>query len=493
MYQRMSSAVLAGTVGIFVLSGAAGAQSHVHSSHEPPEPARSDSHEEARGQTLEGRTQERPAGHGMWMTALPGGWNLMGMAHGYPSATIAAPFSSDSPLRRNQLAFPHVAAMANVESSDARWVLRLMPNFEGLTLDDGEATFGGWGEGFIDARHPHTLLHEAMLSFNWWSAPGGGLSISAGRGFAPYGTGDPMYRPVLKYPTNHHLSQILERWTLNASWLSETGLGVEVGIFDGDEPEDWLDVSNIGNFGNSWSGRLSWRFGELAGITAPWEISTSYGRVRETHGAEEELTVLLNAALRHEASYGFGRLYGMVEASTSDPEDGDGYFSVLGEMQAGIGPGGRHRPYYRLEYATRPEYPREASTGDGFFRYDHDDHATGATRWLINSIGYGYDWTGLPLSARPFIEVHHSRVRHERGPEAVTPENLFGGNSFWTFSAGVRLFLGGGPMRMGTYGVLDPMTTSMRDAPRDMMMHEGMIHDTMSHDEDADGVHDGHP
>ncbi|MEX2570965.1 MAG: hypothetical protein WD737_06645 [Gemmatimonadota bacterium] len=399
------------------------------------------------------------AGHQMWMMTLPGGWHLMGMANVYPAATLAAPFSSDSPLHRTTLDLPHAAIMANLESPGSRWALRLMPNFEGLTLTEGEPTFGGWGEGFIDARHPHTILHEAMLSFNWWSAPGGALSISGGRGFAPYGTDDPMYRPALKYPTNHHLSQILERWTVNLTYLSEAGLGMEVGVFDGGEPVDPWDMSNFENFGNSWSGRLSYRFGEAGGAMAPWEASASYGSVRETHGTEEELTVLYNAALRHEAAYGFGHLYGLVEASTSDPDGEEGYFSLLGETQLGLGAESRHRPFYRVEYATRPEYEREQADGSDFFRYDHDDHAIGATRWLINTAGYGYDLTRLPVSARPFVEVSHNAIAHERGPARIAPEALLGGDSFWSFAAGVRVFLGGGPMRMGTYGVLDPMTT----------------------------------
>ena len=445
MLSRLLSALPVGAVALLLLSVPAGAQDHSMHAHD-------DHAEEA----------THADSHQMWMTMLPGGWHLMGMAHVFPSLTAAAPFASESPLSRTRAAFPHAALMANLESPDSRWVFRFMPNFEGITLADGEVSFGGWGEGFIDARHPHTLLHEAMLSFNWWEAPGGALSLSAGRGFAPYGTADPMYRPVLKYPTNHHLSQILERWTVNAAYLSDGGLGVEMGLFDGDEPEDWLDLGNIGNFGNSWSSRLSWRFGEVSGITAPWELSASYGRVRETHGGHEELTVLYNAALRHDARYEFGHLYGLVEASWSDPEDGEGYRSVVLEGQGSLGEGGRHRPFYRLEVATRPEYPREGADGDGFFRYDHDDHAVGATHWVIHSVGYTFDWTPLPLSARPFFEVGHHSVRAERGPASVAPEALFGGDRFWSLTMGARIFLGGGPMRMGTYGVLDPMSASMR-------------------------------
>jgi len=186
--------------------------------------------------------------------------------------------------------------------------------------------------------------------------------------------------------------------------------------------------------------------------------------VRETHGPHDEITVLRNAALRHEASYGFGRFYGLAEASVSDPEERDGYFSLLAETQVGLGAASRHRPFYRVEFATRPEYEREAASGPGFFRYDHDAHAIGATRWLINTVGYGFDMTDLPVSARPFVEASHNRVQLERGPTRLEPATLLGARSFWNLAAGVRIFLGGGPMRMGTYGVLDPMTVSMREA-----------------------------
>ena len=71
-----------------------------------------------------------------------------------------------------------------------------------------------WGEGFIDRRHPHTYLHELMFSFDDLLGKVDGaarLSLAAGKGFAPFGTDDPMVRPVLRYPVNHHLAQILER------------------------------------------------------------------------------------------------------------------------------------------------------------------------------------------------------------------------------------------------------------------------------------------
>ena len=258
--------------------------------------------------------------------------------------------------------------MANLESPSRRLVLRTTLNFEGVTLGSGELTYGGWGEGFIDKRHPHTLLHEAMLSWNLWEIAGGGLSLSAGRGFAPYGTDDPMARPGLKYPTNHHLSQVLERWTVNGIWRL-AGWSLEAGVFGGTEPEGPYDFSNIRSFPDSWSGRMTRRWTSGAGSATEWEASVSHARVTESRHGLEETSRLLNAALRRSGPAGPGMLYGLAEASRSDPEDSDGYTSLLAEMRYDAN---RHQPYLRLEYATRPEYARMGPTGsDDFFRYDH--------------------------------------------------------------------------------------------------------------------------
>jgi hypothetical protein len=37
-------------------------------------------------------------------------------------------------------------------------------NLEGLTIPQGELAPGNWGEGFVDRRHPHTYLHELILT-----------------------------------------------------------------------------------------------------------------------------------------------------------------------------------------------------------------------------------------------------------------------------------------------------------------------------------------
>ncbi len=118
-----------------------------------------------------------------------------------------------------------------------------------------------------------------------------------------------------------------------------------------------------------------------------------------------------------------------------------------------------------MELSTRPEYERDGAPGTpGFFRYDHE-HApvVGATRWLTSTIGYGPVLDGGRVAVMPFIELQHSRVRRERGD--ADPRALFGRAAFWSATAGFRLYLGGGAMRMGSYGALDPMTIPVGGAP----------------------------
>ena len=415
-----------------------------------------------------GVASAQQGGHEMWMRSLGGGWMAIGMAQAYPIGTTSLGAEEGSSLDVSELYLTQPAIMFNLESPGSRFSLRTTLNFEGITQEDGEVTFGGWGEGFLDRRHPHTLLHEFILSANFWNVAGGDVSVSAGKGFAPYGTDDPMSRPAVKYPTNHHLSQILERWTLNGVYLNG-GWSLEAGLFGGGEPEGPYDLSNIKSFGDSWSARVARRFGPGYGPMAETELSASFGRVREVHHEEAVVTKLYNAAIRHERAYGFGSLYGLVEGSMSEPQEDEGYFSILAETKLTRG---THQPYYRIEYATRPEYEREGAPGtEGFFRYDHDSHAIGATRWLINTIGYGYELTDYPVSARPFVEVQHSAARAERG--GIEPEALFGKRNFWGVSAGVRIFLGGNPMRMGSYGVLDAMTTMHRSGAEHVPASEG--------------------
>ncbi|HEX5870953.1 MAG TPA: hypothetical protein VFY65_11075, partial [Longimicrobium sp.] len=324
-----------------------------HSRHAPsappPPPAAADPHaghgagaEDPKTQAAEvhAHAEGAPGGHRMLMQPLGDGWSLMGMAQAYPMVTTGLGNES-SPLSETEPYLTQPALMINLESPGSAFVLRSTLNFEGITQPGGELTAGGWGEGFIDRRHPHTLLHELMLSANLWNVAGGDLSLSVGKGFAPYGTDDPMSRPVAKYPTNHHLSQILERWTANVVYLRGPW-SVEAGLFGGAEPEGPYDLSNYRAFGDSWSARLIRRFGGT-GTSARWEVAGSYGSVAEEHHGGKERTALVNGYVRHAATHRFGTLYSLVEASRSEPEgEAQGYYALLAESMAGIG---RHRPY----------------------------------------------------------------------------------------------------------------------------------------------------
>lgn len=424
-----------------------------HGQHVHPEPAAP-----AAGQ------QPQPP-QPMYMRALGGGWNLMGMGQAIP--LYSAGFGSDANDAVTESAFyltqPNL--MLSLESPGARFTFLTTVNLEGVTLEDGELTFGGWGEGFLDKRHPHTILHEAMLSLNFWDLRGGAWSISLGKGFAPYGTDDPMVRPAVKYPTNHHLSQILERYTINTAYVRGPW-SIEAGMFAGAEPDGPYDFSNIDDFPNSWSARLIRRFGGT-GTAAPWEVGASFGNVVEKHHDEDRTTKLVNGYVRHQRA----DRYVLVEASRADPDYDADWWSVLGEARL------RHagnEPYARLEVATRPEYEREGPVGtDGFFRYDHDAHPIGATRWLIATLGYARQLTGYPYQALPFVELQFHNVGNERGD--ILAREQYGTNNFFALSAGVRLHLGGRAERMGSYGVLDPMTNAMRSHHGEAghMEHEG--------------------
>src|SRR5690348_7528850 len=94
---------------------------------------------------------------------------------------------------------------------DASWFHAIgMLNFEGLTLRRGELDLGTWGEGYVDRRHPHAYAHEAMAGADIEHSRAA-LSLYAGRGFVSFGSDDPMSRPFVSYPVDHHLAQILER------------------------------------------------------------------------------------------------------------------------------------------------------------------------------------------------------------------------------------------------------------------------------------------
>lgn len=185
--------------------------------------------------------------------------------------TIAAPGFDGRRLVEGYVTQPMLMAHGSAWSRRVSFSAAL--NLEPFTLRRGELNAGIWGEGYVDRRHPHTLSHEAMLTLAPLLADGAFRSaISVGKGFVPFGTDDPMSRPLVKFPINHHLSQILERGQVVVSAGGKAGV-MEAALFNGDEPATPNSGVNLSRFADSWAARLT----AWAGSSV--ELSASYAEV----------------------------------------------------------------------------------------------------------------------------------------------------------------------------------------------------------------------
>jgi hypothetical protein len=335
-------------------------------------------------------------------------------------------------------------------------------NFEGWTIPNGELAPGDWGEGFDDRRHPHTYVHEAMLMYEQPLKTGAGplrVSFSAGKGFAPFGTDDPMSRPTLRFPVNHHLSQILERAVAILGVRAGPVL-LEVGLFNGDEPERPSQWPKIDRFGDSWSTRLTLL------PTSPLEFQGSYAEVhspehRPGFGTDQQKW---NVSGRWAGMMAGSPGYAMVEWARTSEADGFFIFhSILGE---GAWSPRQNRLYYRFERTERPEEERGARR----FRSPRpilENSILGITRWTVQTAGYGRQFGGWhSFTALPFGEVSYGRIA-DVGQGLFDAESFYGKTSFWTITLGVRLGVGMGLHRMGRYGV------AQNTAPGMVMAHHG--------------------
>jgi hypothetical protein len=323
-------------------------------------------------------------------------------------------------------------------------------NLEGATVPQGELAPGDWGEGFVDRRHPHTYLHELMLSADDLLGRRDGaarLSLSAGKGFAPFGTDDPMVRPFLRYPVNHHLAQILERAVAIAA-LRAGPVAAEAGVFNGDEPErpgQWPRIG--GRFGDSWSARVT---GTLRpGVT----LQASHAHVHSPEhrpGAGTDQGKWSIAA-RWERPVAGHPVYALVEwARTSEA---GGFFVFRSALAEGAWSSGRHRLQYRLERTERPEVERVAR-----FRslLPHlENSILGITRWTTHTAGYevvALRRSGLDV--RPLVEIGYARIA-KVGGGLFDVRGLYGRDHVWSVALGVRIIGGASMHRMGRYGAME--------------------------------------
>lgn len=315
-------------------------------------------------------------------------------------------------------------------------------NAEGATLRHGELMPGVWGEGFNDRRHPHTWLHEVMAGVT-----AHGFSLTAGKGFVPFGTDDPMNRPAIRFPVNHHLSQVLERAVVIAG-ARRGPLALEAAIFNGDEPERPGQAPNWDRFHDSWSARATLLPAgglelqlSFADITSP-ENRTGFG--------PEQRKWSVSARVERPAAG--GTVTALAEwARTGELSNTFRYHTALAEGQLARGPG---RLYLRLERTERPEEQRTFEDAFRSVRPHLDNSILGITRWSMVTVGAARTWT-LPRGFRvePVVELSHLRITNVAGV-VQRPELLFGRAHLWSATLALRVGAGRAMHRMGRYGVL---------------------------------------
>ena len=364
-----------------------------------------------------------------------------------PVLTRADPVPGGSSLTELRLTMPVVMGTADLLGGRLR--LHATLDGEGWTMPGGVLATGDFGEGWEDRRHPHTWAHELLASVTDLVAVPGGLhwSLTAGKGFAPYGTDDPMMRPALVFPVNHHWSQILER-ALVVVGVRRGPVTLEGAIFNGDEPERWDQWPNWSRFGDSWSARA------LVKPSDALELQASVAHVRSPEnragaGPDQDK---VSVSARVERPLGAGRIYGLAEwAYNSEAAGFFKFYSGLAETQWS---GGIHRVYLRLERTDRPE--DERVFGDPFrtVRPLVESSIIGITRWLVATGGYGRQLTParLPVHVEGIAEVEYARVTRLTG--LLDPTSFYGRNDLWMFSVALSI-TAGAPMHrmMGRYGV----------------------------------------
>ncbi len=368
-----------------------------------------------------------------------------------PLVTRAAPALDGESLTEAYLSQP--VAMGHARLWSGRLELEGMLNLEGLTLRRGELSAGIWGEGYVDRRHPHTYLHEAVATARVFQSRRAAASVSVGKGFAAFGTDDPMARPFAKYPANHHLAQVLER--LVAIGAVRAGpLLLEAGLFNGDEPARPEDLGSPGRFADSWTARATLL--PLPGL----EVQASHASVASPEfpaGSGLDHRKWSASARFERGRPGGDGEYLLVEWARTDEYAGSERSFDFGSWLA---EGALRRRGAKLALRVEETHRPEEERLEDPFRTPNphpDVHLLGITRWRILTAALeGPALEAAGLRVRPFAEASHARVEETLGSPVFDPAALYGADRLWSLSLGARVEVGSPHRRMGRYGVALP-------------------------------------
>ena len=371
------------------------------------------------------------------------------MAQAIPVVTHAANTAEGADLTEGYVSQAAVMGRGDLLSGHLR--LEATLNGEGLTMARGELSTGAFGEGYVDRRHPHTYLHEIVASGLGAIGPLT-YSVSAGRGFAAFGTDDPMVRPFEKYPINHHLSQILERPMVTGAIRFGPAI-VDASTFGGDEPTSPRSSPSMRRLGDSWSLRAT-------ALPLPLvELQGSYARVaspeqREGFGLDQRKRDVSARLISADGGrYLLAEWARTVDRDHGRNEDVFAYESALVEGSLtlrGVSLA------LRVEQTERPEEERLTDP----FRVPRpivDLAISGITQWRTATVALMLPSPIFgPIRGYPFIEIERTTARARDARSVFDAESFYRSSSQWMFTAGVRLRVGSRHARMGRYGVAVP-------------------------------------
>jgi hypothetical protein len=261
-----------------------------------------------------------------------------------------------------------------------------------------------------------------------------------------------MSRPIVRFPANHHLAQILERFIYGGA-VRWRPLTIEAARFNGDEPEDPSDAPNTKNRGDSWATRVTLHPPQhlLAGTELQWSVA----RVRSPespagHGFDHHKR---SASARFERGIGPCDVYALGELEQTDLyKAGLRAFSLRSALGEASVAKGIIRISARYEQTIRPEDERLTNVFRTIFP-TAEVQILGMTRFDVATIGLEARNSLFGVLLAPFIEASLIRASETARPAAFVPREFYGSNRIAQLSAGVRMNVGTVHGRMGRYGV----------------------------------------